>query len=84
MNDLTHRPAPLGPALAALIGGTYDLEPAIGQKVIHVGDHIISETFTGRLILDAHSPAAVELGRHSEGASKLAAAFRMATTGVAA
>lgn len=84
MNDFTARPAPLAHKLASAIGGTFEYDPAIDDHVIRVGEHVITSTMRGALILDAHSPAAVELGRHSEGASKLAAAFRMATTGVAA
>lgn len=78
-----HQPGPFGTTLAALIGGEMVYEPAIDDYVIHADRHILTWS-KGAVILDAHSPAAVELGRHSEGASKLAAAFRMATTGVAA
>lgn len=84
MNDFTHRPAPLAHNLANAIGGTFEYDPAIDDHVIRVGGHVITSTMRGAVVLDAHSPAAVELGRHSEGADRLAAAFRMATTGAAA
>lgn len=84
MNDFDARPAPLAHNLANAIGGTFEYDPAIDDHVIRVGEHVITSTMRGSLILDAHSPAAVELGRHSEGADRLAAAFRMAVGQVAA
>ena len=84
MNDFTARPAPKAHELAYLVGGNVEFDPAIEDYVIRVGEHVITSTFRGAVVLDAHSPDAVELGRFSDGVSRLAAAFRMATTGAAA
>lgn len=84
MNDITARPAPKAHELASLIGGTVHFDDALGDYVIRVGEHVLSCSVRGVLVLDARTTDAVELGRFGDGVSRLAAAFRMATTGAAA